>query len=87
MFTVTIALGLAYGIVAYCYAWDWAARSGPAHRLTSLALGTALGYLVPAMISSHALYFRWIDALETAFGNCVLRAFEFILHLSTAVSS
>ncbi len=54
------------GMIAFGYAWTWAGMEGPVHRLTSRACGVALGYLVPAVISSHALYFHWANPAAVA---------------------
>jgi hypothetical protein len=79
-------VALILGTVAFGYAWNWAGRSGPVHRLTSRACGVALGYLVPATTISHTLYFHWVSALQTACANGLLRAIGFISHGSIVVS-
>ncbi len=61
------ATGLILGTIAFNSAWKWAGATGPVHRLASRALGTAVGDLVPAIAASHALYFHWADAAQTAF--------------------
>ena len=45
---------------------DLGRMEGPVHRLTSRACGVAFGYLVPAIISSHALYFHWANPAAVA---------------------
>jgi hypothetical protein len=50
---------LGFGVAAFCHAWIWAGMEGPARRLTPRALGMALGFLVPVIPASNALYFHW----------------------------
>jgi hypothetical protein len=85
--TLMAALGLILGMIAFGYAWSWAGRSGPVHRLTSRACGVALGYLVPASIISHALYFHWAGPLQTACVNGLLCVIVFISQGSIVVSN
>jgi hypothetical protein len=77
------ALGLILGAIAFVYAWSWAGRSGPIHRLTSRACGVALGYLVPAAIISHALYFQWVRCKPFAEMDCCVRSDSFRTDLSS----
>lgn len=80
------AFALIFGIIAFIYAFLWAGRTGPVHRLTALACGTALGYMVPAIVASHALYFGWIGPAQTAYAHGLLRLLGFISHGSVTVT-
>lgn len=55
-----------YGAMALCHAWNWAGSNGPVKLLAPRACGMAFGYLVPAVVSSHALYFEWVNPVATA---------------------
>ncbi|MGA8028973.1 MAG: hypothetical protein WB992_17675, partial [Bryobacteraceae bacterium] len=44
--------------------WPERARSQ-----TYFARGVAFGFLMPAIVTLHALYFHWAHALEMAFGT------------------
>jgi hypothetical protein len=76
--TMMTGVALILGATAFGYAWDWAGRSGPVHRLVSRACGIALGYLVPAIAASHALYFHWVHAAQMACAKGLLRVIGFI---------
>jgi hypothetical protein len=76
--TMMAGVGLVMGTTAFGFAWAWAGRSGPVHRLTSRACGVGLGYLVPALAASHGLYFHWVHAAQMACANGLLRVFGFI---------
>ncbi len=71
---------LIMGFIFFAYAWNWAGRDGPVHRLASRACGVALGYLVPAIAASHALYFHWVGAFQSALGNQLLHLAGLISH-------
>jgi hypothetical protein len=85
--TLMTILELILGAIAFGYAWSWAGQSGPVHKLTSRACGVALGYLAPAAIISHALYFHWVAALQAACANGLLCAIGFISRGSIVVSN
>lgn len=53
-------------------AWRWSGKGGPVYRLTPRAFGMALGFLVPALVAMHALYFRWAGSLEHAVNHLLL---------------
>ena len=72
-------LGLVFGTIAFTDAWIWAGLIGPVHRLASRACGVALGFAVPAIVASHALYFHWAAAAEAAFGEALLHLLEPLL--------
>ncbi len=80
--TMMTAVGLILGCITFGYAWSWAGRSGPVHRLTSRACGEAVGFLVPALIMLHALYFHWAGMLQRAFVTELVRVAGIVLHWS-----
>lgn len=76
---IMTAVAFAIGIIALGDAWLWAGRSGPVHRLTGRALGTAAGYLVPAIAGCHALYFHWAEPVQMAYGRAVAQLFRAVV--------
>lgn len=73
-------LALILGTLALADAWTWAGRSEPAYRLTRRAFGNAVGFLLPALIAAHALYFHWIGPVESAFYHSMFHLGETIIH-------
>jgi hypothetical protein len=76
---VVTGLGLLLGLIAVGYAWLWAGSAGPVHRLTSRACGVAFGYLIPALVASHGLYFHWVDLVEEVCGQELQRLYSLFL--------
>jgi hypothetical protein len=72
---VAAAMMVGWGLLAWGYAWTWAGRTGPVHRLTSRACGVAFGFLVPALIAGHALFFNWLAPFERFCGSELARLF------------
>ena len=55
---------LVIGMAAFDKAWTWAGMEGPVKRLVPRACGAAFGYLIPAVVSCHALYFDWVNRVR-----------------------
>lgn len=74
--TIVIVGLLIIGIIAFSRAWNWAGMIGPVKRLSARACGMAIGYLIPAVIASHSLYFHWVEAVEDGLYRQLSRLFE-----------
>ena len=77
---VFTATGLLVGALTFHYAWKWGVRSGPVHRLATRAVGVALGFLAPALVASHALYFEWAPQVQTVCAHGLWRAAAFVVN-------
>ena len=83
-FQLSTAAALIFAAISFTYAWNWAGRKGPVNRLAARACGSALGFGVPAITASHAIYFHWLDALQSATGAGILSLFQFATRLHNA---
>jgi hypothetical protein len=75
-FVGTTTAMLVVGIIAFGHAWIWAGMEEPAHRLTTRAVGMAMGYLVPVIPALNALYFHWDHFAQSPSAKLLVRLLQ-----------